>query len=260
MIDAWSTSPSTASVAAPTEHAAAATSVVAAMSAGPDHLRAFTQTGPVPRVRPKTTTALANYDYEVTTGPPTGTFPVVPRQELKQSRRAVAKARRKQRAPSSLKTLTWVVGVLLVVALAGSVIVSQRPQWLASAHILRVVGRGGTPTAPSSAPKAPAAAPVVSTGTSGQTSTYTVSTQAFVVDVTTTGPCWVQITSSASSAPLISGVQPAGKKLSYPAQGAMTVQVGSSAVVVGISIKDKVVYYNAPRSTPYTYVFTPAST
>ncbi len=38
----------------------------------------------------------------------------------------------------------------------------------------------------------------------------------------------------------------------------MTVQVGSSAVVVGISVKGKVVFYNAPHATPYTYVFTPS--
>jgi cytoskeleton protein RodZ len=260
MIDAWSAAPATASVAAHNDNGAAATNVVAAVSTGPDHLRAFTQTGPVPMVRAGTTTALANYGYEVNTGPPTGTFPVVPRQELKESRRAVAKARRKQRAPASLKAFTWVVGILLIVAVAGSVILSQRPQWLASAHILRVVGTGGAPAGPSSAPKASSAAvPVVSTSTSGQTSNYTVATKAFVVDVTTTGPCWVQVTSSASPTPLISGVQPAGKKLSYPAQGTMTVQVGSSAVVVGISVKDKVVFYNAPRSTPFTYVFTPAS-
>jgi hypothetical protein len=156
--------------------------------------------------------------------------------------------------------LTWVVGILLIVALAGSVILSQRPQWLASAHILRVTGTGGAPASSSSGAKTPGTvAPVVSTGTSGQTSNYSVNTRAFVVDVTTTGPCWVQVTSSGSATPLISGVQPAGKRLSYPAQGTMTVQVGSSAVVVGVSIKDKVVFYNAPRSTPYTYVFTPTS-
>ncbi len=85
-----------------------------------------------------------------------------------------------------------------------------------------------------------------------------MNTKDFVVDVTTTGPCWVQVTSSGSPTPLISGVQPAGKKLSYAAQGTMTVQVGSSAVVVGVSVKGKVVFYNAPRSTPYTYVFTPS--
>ncbi len=67
------------------------------------------------------------------------------------------------------------------------------------------------------------------------------------------------MTSTQSSVPLIVGVQPAGKHLSFPAQGTMTVQVGSSAVVVGVSVKGKVVFYNAPHVTPYTYVFTPAA-
>jgi len=37
----------------------------------------------------------------------------------------------------------------------------------------------------------------------------------------------------------------------------MTVQVGSTAVVVGISIGGRVVFYNAPHIVTYTYVFTP---
>lgn len=261
MIDAWSASPSSTDRPPRNDNGTAATTVVAAVSTGPDHLRAFTQTGPVPKVRGRSNAPVGNYGYDVaTTGPPTGTFPVVPRQELKQSRRAVAKARRKERAPRALKVITWVVGVLLIVALAGSVILAQRPQWLASAHILRIVEPGGTQASAgttSPAKGSTQAAPVVPTGASGQTSTYSVNTRAFVVDITTTGPCWVQVTSSGSPTPLVSGVQPAGRKLSYPAQGIMTVQVGSSAVVVGISVKGKVVFYNAPHSTPYTYVFTP---
>jgi hypothetical protein len=37
----------------------------------------------------------------------------------------------------------------------------------------------------------------------------------------------------------------------------MTVEVGSSAVVVGIAVKGKVVFYNAPHATPFTYTFAP---
>ena len=96
--------------------------------------------------------------------------------------------------------------------------------------------------------------------TTTPSSAYSVGTKEFTVYISTTGPCWVQVTSSESSAPLIVGVQPAGKRLSYPAQGTMTVQVGSSAVVVGISVKGKVVFFNAPHVTPYTYVFAAIST
>ncbi len=99
---------------------------------------------------------------------------------------------------------------------------------------------------------------MVPAGSTGSTSNYSVNTKAFSVDITTTGPCWVQVTSSQSTVPLIVGVQPAGKRLAFPAQGVMTVQVGSSSVVVGVSVKGKVVFYNAPHVTPYTYVFTPA--
>jgi transcriptional regulator with XRE-family HTH domain len=263
MIDAWSTSPPA------TQHrdsdrsnnGAQLTNVVAAVTTGPDHLRAFTQTGQVPKVGAGSTAAAGGYGYDVGTGPPTGTFPVVPRQELRQSKRAVARARRRLRAPRSLKIITWLTALLLIAVVVGTVMLEQRPAWLASAHVLRVVepagaqsaSRGVTTTGPGQA------APVTPTGSGGGTSSYSVNTKAFVVDVTTTGRCWVEVVSSQSSVPLVEGVQPAGQRLSYPAQGTMTVQVGSSAVVVGISVKGKVVFYNAPRAAPYTYVFTPVA-
>ncbi len=259
MIDAWSAS-SSANGAGRNDSGAPVTNVVAAVTTGPDHLRAFTQTGQVPRVGAGSTAAVGGYGYGVATGPPTGTFPVVPRQELRQSKRAVAKARRKLRAPKALKVITWVAVVLVLAVVAGFVLLQQRPQWLVSAHILRVVEPGGAPAAAPAAPPTTGAQPagaVTVTGSSGQTSNYSVNTKDFTVNITTTGPCWVQVTSSDSSAPLIVGVQPAGKKLVFPAKGTMTVQVGSSSVVVGISVKGQVVFYNAPHVTPYTYVFAP---
>jgi hypothetical protein len=78
------------------------------------------------------------------------------------------------------------------------------------------------------------------------------------VVVATSGRCWIQVTSSTSAVPLISGVQDQGKILRFPAQGAMTVQVGASTVIVGISVDKKTVYYNAPKAVPFTYTFTSA--
>lgn len=268
MIDAWSTSPEAAIGATRTDNGPAVTNVVAAVTAGPDHLRAFTQTGQVPRVGAVSTAAVGGYGYGLATGPPTGTFPVVPREELRESKRAVAKARRRLRAPRALKIVTWVTGLLVIAVLAGLVILQQRPQWLVTAHILRVVEPGGAqaPTAATTTTGPERAAPVVATGTTGSSANYSVNTKDFTVNLTTSGPCWVQVTSSESADPLIVGVQPPGKQLSFPAQGTMTVQVGSSAVVVGISMKQKVgpsskervVFYSAPHVTPFTYVFTPA--
>jgi len=158
--------------------------------------------------------------------------------------------------------VTWVAVGLLLAVVAGYVILQQRPQWLVSAHILRVVEPGGThAAAPATTTTGPhQAAAVVPAGASGPSSSaYSVDTKDFAVNIITTGPCWVQVTSSESFTPLIVGVQPAGIRLSYPAKGTMTVQVGSSAVIVDISVKGKVVFYNAPRVTPYTYVFAPSA-
>ena len=203
------------------------------------------------------TAAAGGYGYGMATGPPTGTFPVVPRHELRQSKRAVARARRKLRAPTPLKIVTGVALLLVLAVVAGYVILQQRPQWLVSARILRVVEPGGPQApAPATTSTVPHQVAIVVPGVSGPASSaYSVGTKDFTVDVSTTGPCWVQVTSSESSVPLIVGVQQAGKRLSYPAQGTMTVQVGSSAVVVGISVKGKVVFFTAPHVTPYTYVF-----
>jgi hypothetical protein len=254
-------------VAASTSRASAAlTSVVAAVTTGPDHLKAFTETGEVPQVGGRVTSASGasgNYDYQVSTGPPTGTFPVVPRGDLRASRRSVARARRRMKAPTWLKVLTWIVAVLVLAVAVGWVLLSVKPTVLANAHILRVVQPGagpGTPTGGSTGTTAPPhqAFPVQPAGTSPSGASYTVATSNFQVAVATSGPCWVQVTSSSSAVPLVSGVQPGGKVLSYPADGAMTVEVGSSAVIVGVTVRGKSVFTDVPKVIPFTYTFASA--
>jgi len=245
---------------------AALTSVVAAVTTGPDHLRAFTETGEVPQVGGRVTSASGasgNYDYQVSTGPPTGTFPVVPRGDLRASRRSVARARRRMKAPTWLKVLTWIVAVLVLAVAAGWVLLSVKPTVLANAHILRVVppgsGSGTSSGGPSGSTTPPRQAfPVQPAGTSPSGASYTVATSNFQVVVATSGPCWVQVTSSSSAIPLVSGVQPGGKVLTYPAKGTMTVEVGSSAVIVGVTIRGKSAFTDVPRVIPFTYTFAPA--
>jgi hypothetical protein len=269
MIDAWSARPPTGQ---PSGDTAALTNVVAAVTAGPDHLRAFTQTGQVPRVGAGSTAAPGGYGFGVAPGPPTGTFPVVPHHEIKDSKRAVARARRRLRAPTSLKVVTWVAAILVVAVVAGFAVYQWRPQWLAQSHILRVAQPGPASVSPGTQaphPSAPAAsqpathatASVVTTSTTPSSSNYTVGAQQFTTSLTISGPCWVQVTSSDSPTPLLVGVQQAGKQFSFDAKGTtLTVQVGSSAVVVGVTIHKKVVFFNAPQAVPFTYVFAPAST
>ena len=269
MIDAWSAVP--ASVPAPTAAvtgvtavtAAAVTNVVTAVGAEPDHLRAFTQTGEVPRVGGGSSgppTGPGAYGFG--TGPPTGTFPVVPRQDLKQSRRAVAKARRRLRAPRALKVATWVTAGLVLVVVAGFAIDRSQPRWLVQAHILKVSppGARGAASPRTVVRQTTTKAQVVQTGATGTSASYSVASRQFSVVIATSDRCWVQVTSSSSSVPLVEGIQPAGKTLSIPATGTMTVELGASAVVVAISVDKRPVFYNSPHETPFTYTFVPAST
>jgi hypothetical protein len=262
MLDAWSVSlAATGAIRSP---AGAVTNVVTAVTAEPDHLRAFTQTGEVPRVGAGSVVGPGGsgaYGYGVP-GPPTGTFPVVPRQDIKQSKRAVAKARRRLRAPTGLKVVTWVSLVLVLVVAAGFAIQRWSPTWLVQTHILRVA-QPHSGTAPSGAAAGTGtihqSSPVLLTTTGAQSSSYTVAARRFTVTVATSGKCWVQITSSHSAIPLAEGVQPPGKVLTFPNQGTMTVQVGASAVLVGVAIDGKAAYINAPHLTPYTYTFASAA-
>ena len=270
MIDAWSSAaaaPAPAMSSTGTKRnqvgAGSVTNVVTAVTTEPDHLRAFTQTGEVPRIGAGSAAGgSAAYGYGVASGPPTGTFPVVPRQEIRHSKRAVAKARRRLRAPTSLKAITWLAVVLVLAVVAGFAIQQWRPQWLVQAHILRVAGphsgkasgSGGKGTTPDQQ-----TSPVVPSSFSTDSASFTVSSKDFAVAIATSGKCWVQVTSSSSPTPLVSGVQPAGKVLRFPATGTMTVQVGSAAVVVGIDVKGKPAYVNSPAAIPFTYTFAPVT-
>jgi hypothetical protein len=238
--------------------------VVTAVTTGPDHLRAFTQTGEVPKVGAGSATAGGSgaYGYGVASGPPTGTFPVVPRQEIRHSKKSVAKARRRLRAPTSLKVITWLTVMLLVTVAVGFGIQQWRAQWLVRSHILRVTQPNGAPISNGTAGStghSHQSSPVEPTSFSEQSSSYTVSARRFTVNIATSGKCWVQVTSSDSPTPLVSGVQPPGKLLTIPAKGTMTVQVGAAAVIVGVAINGKSAFINSPHATPYTYTFTPAS-
>jgi hypothetical protein len=165
-----------------------------------------------------------------------------------------------------LKVGTWIAAILVLAVLAGYVLLAARPNVLANAHILRVAPAGsaaaGGPNGSSTSTSAPAnhqRFPVQPTGSTSSSADYTVATTKFTVVVATSGPCWVQVTSSSSPVPLVSGVQPAAKVLTYPAVGTMTVEIGSSAVLVGVTIKGKSAFTDAPKAAPFTYTFTPTT-
>jgi hypothetical protein len=243
------------------------TGVVAAVTSGPEHLRAFTQTGQVPRVAGfATSTAGAGsgaYGYGVAVGPPTGMIPAIAASEFKDANRAMARARRRRRAATPLKVTTWVVAVLVLAVVAGTVIQSSQPQWFVESHILRVTGPGGAPLPPApthtatATPAPPKADPVVLTTTDGSTfGQYTVASQRFTLKLAATDVCWVQVLDASSATPQLQGDLQGGQEQSFNADKSITVEVGSAAVIVGILINGKPAFLNTPASTPYTYTFT----
>jgi hypothetical protein len=264
LMEAWSAAVPTSK--RPSRELVAATGVITTVTSGPDHLRAFTQTGPVPVVGGGGSSGRGGsgaYGYGVSTGPPTGMLvSVIPRDEIKETKRATARARRRRRAPTSLKVFTWLVLVLTLAALAGLVIERQQPQWMVDAHLLHITQPGGQPVAAvtTTVPPTRHVSPPTSAVTAGPTdnstqATYTVNAQQFTLGIITSGPCWVQVTSPASITPLLVGVQKGGTVQTFKAQKSITLQVGSSAVLVSIEIKGKAVFFNKPKSTPFTYTF-----
>ncbi len=113
--------------------AEAPTGMVTVVESGPDHLRAFTQTGPVPRV------GGSNNGFNGppfgAAGPPTGTMTVIPHEQIKETRKIQRKVRRTWQAPVLLRVATWLVLVALLVALAGVGIRHWRPALLVEWHI-----------------------------------------------------------------------------------------------------------------------------
>jgi cytoskeletal protein RodZ len=245
------------------------TGVPVTQVAGPEHLRAFTQTGRVDAVRSPTREAAPAFAGASATGPATGVLPAVGRHDSSTTK-LVRSARRRRRAPLALRLVTWLVAVAVVVGIGGLAAQRWRPQWLARFHLEHVVSAAAPSTVPSSsvrsaggrartvrpAPRpALSVAPVVLTSSGHTAATYSVATHRFTVTLATSAPCWVQVSSPASVTPVAEGVQPAGKTTRYPATGTMTVQVGASGVLVGIVVDGRTRFTVAPQQAPYTYTF-----
>ncbi|MGA8372210.1 MAG: helix-turn-helix transcriptional regulator [Acidimicrobiales bacterium] len=234
------------------------TGMVAAVDSGPEHLRAFTQTGPVPRV--------GGYDNGLTgtgfgsVGPPTGTLSVIPREQIKETRKAQRRARRSRQAPALLRLATWVVLAALLVALVGVGLRYGRPQLLVQWHIAQPNGAlylaSPPPSTAPTTPHHPRDAAVKQVSTDNQTeATYTVSNSNFKVILTTTAPCYVQINSPASVNAIVADVQPPNVTKSYPASGSLTVQIGAAGVSISVSVKGSNVFTTVPKIAPFTYTF-----
>ena len=245
---------------------------VTTLTSSPEHLLAFTETGRVPTVGPAAGTGVAgfaNTGSQGFVGPPTGMLTVVPKEEIRATNRARKRARRRRRAPVTLRLATWLVLLAVLAATAGLALDRWRPTLLVRWHILSLATPGVTGTASGST--TPAASSQSSAGSSGRAThnsevtlastgtngaTYHVKASAFTVVLATSAPCWVQVSTPATASPSSQGVHERGQVTRYAAkQGSLAVEVGSSAVLIGVEVNGKNVFVAHPASAPYTYTF-----
>ncbi|MHB1713207.1 MAG: helix-turn-helix domain-containing protein [Acidimicrobiales bacterium] len=273
MMETWSAVPAAPSRRRFRETAGLA-GMVTAVTTGPEHLRAFTQTGQVPRIPGFATSSSGNsgaYGYGLEIGPPTGMISASPAEDfrdVRDVRRSIARARRRRRAPTALKLTTWLVALLVLVAIAGAIVQRNRPHWMIQAHLVHIVEPGGATraaptghragtTAPNSSRRRVAPASVTPGPTNRSTrATYIVSVQHFTLRVAASAPCYVEVTSPASINPLLVGELQAGQARSFNADKSITLQVDSSYALIGIFVNGKNVFTTTPRIAPFFYTFT----
>ena len=238
--------------------------LVTTLTSSPEHLLAFTETGRVPAVSPgaATSAGFATGNYHDLTGPPTGMLTVVPKEEIRATKRARRRARRRRRAPVTLRLVTWLVLLAVLAGAAGLALDRWRPQLLVNWHVLKLAtpgagtgsSGGGPGSAPTKASGRNSVVTLVSSGTNG--ATYHVRASSFTVTLATSAPCWVQVSTPASAKPSSQGVQQRGQVVHYATkQGSLAVEVGSSAVLLGIGVGGKNVFLAHPTSAPFTYTF-----
>jgi len=167
-----------------------------------------------------------------------------------------------------------VVAVLLVIAGAGMVVHHYKPQWLKDIHVTRESVGVPTAAAPSTHGSASpgtgsssraggSSRPLVVTQPSDSTdsASVTVRARSYQVVVLAQDSCWVDATVPNNSTPVYEDVMQAGQtQVLTPSGGQISIQLGASAVVVGVQIGGKTVtgWLFAPSSAPFTLNFASA--
>lgn len=225
--------------------------VVTEVTSQPEHLPAFTQTGQVPGMGSSGAGTVATDDATSLHATPSGAAP--------DSGRAVVRARRHKRAVRLLRVATWCTAFLLLVVVAGMVIQHSHPRWLVDWHVTQVAQPGSGAAGPSgAAPGGPSAHPPNPVQLSSSTDvaeTYTVNTSQFTVAIATSALCWVEVNNPSSSSTGTQGFLERGQVERYAANGSLTLKVGSSAALIGVTIHGKNVFTTDPKAAPFTYTF-----
>lgn len=179
-----------------------------------------------------------------------------------------APALRRRRAPAVQRATRWAAGVL-VLALVAFGVVELRPGGALFTH------HGSRAPAASSGRSAAAAKPHHQSGrrvvhrtggahasvglsrnaTTFGSASYKVAAPAVTVRLTTTGPCWVEVTDTGAPNPTFSALVPAGTDRSFTARAGLTVRVGAADAVLLVLTRGRSLQRLTPPSAPYSFTF-----
>ncbi len=189
-------------------------------------------------------------------------------------------------APIMLRALVALVVVAVMIAVAGLVIDQYQPHWLNAlgiTHSVQAVGAGSstsgsagggrtstgttgrstpvTGTSPGggvSGGKSASSKPTfVVTSTSPDSAGFTVGAPAFEVQVKAVGgESWIQGTQVGKATPTYSGLLGNGQSKIFPVQSSLSLEVGSVAARVFVTVATKTVGTYTPPAAPYTMTFT----
>jgi hypothetical protein len=184
-------------------------------------------------------------------------------------------------ATTALRSLVVVVTLLLVVGTAWLSVNAWHPQWLADLHLPYTShGAGSSELASSSASTSQTSAPsnqvtttaphhsapkkAVTTADSLQvvsttptTATLSVGSATFTVHISAEGGAtWVSVSDPTSETPTFEGVLQSGEDHDVLASQQVTIQIGSSAARIAVTVGSRQVGTYTPPSAPYTMTFT----
>jgi hypothetical protein len=158
----------------------------------------------------------------------------------------------------ALRVAVWTTVVLLAVGATGLAVHHWRPAWLAKIHLVASPGTGGTHPSHGSSP-AKVTGPLVTETSAGPLSAAVgVRASVYEVVVTTQAPCWINVTSPASFAPVFSATVPAGSTKTFTSgDGQLSLELGASHATVTVQILNRTVpdWSLTPASAPFVVNF-----
>ncbi len=98
---------------------------------------------------------------------------------------------------------------------------------------------------------------IVAVSTSGTSATYPVTTAAYQLAVTASGPCWVLATSTSTGSTLWTGTMEAGERQVISASGVVTLELGAPDVL--LTVNRVPVVFPTPIHTPFVATFQPTA-